>query len=206
MSSVTGNNFLIGGDLYKEVQVIILGQDHRPQFVKVTVQVKDDRALGRRHVVAIEFGRQILLEMALPAASLAHRLSPLRLEGADHQVIVIGRHVDRQREPRQHAVGLVPRAKIRRRVSLERVRDPLLRVHLVAAGDGEVLRDAGQVSPIPKWVAMLCGQLFGDVAAEWEGRERGTGAEKRSAPALLDAGEEHFPEGVAQRTLHDRAR
>jgi hypothetical protein len=52
------------------------------------------------------------------------------------------------------------------------------------------LRDARQVCPIRKWVAMFGGPLFGEVAAEWEGWVCGTGAEERGAPALLDTVQE----------------
>src|SRR6516165_6053739 len=109
---------LIGGKPHEEVQVIVLGQHHRLRFVEITVQVKDDRLLGRRHVTLFELGRQVL-DVALPAASLAHPLSPLRLEGADHEVVVVRCHVDRERELRQHAMGLIPRAEIRRRAFLK---------------------------------------------------------------------------------------
>ena len=70
-------DFRVGSDPHEEVQVIILGQDHRPWCVKVTMQVKDERSLCRRHVTATELGR---LDLALPAASPAQTLFSLGLE------------------------------------------------------------------------------------------------------------------------------
>jgi len=40
---------------------------------------------------------------------------------------------------------------------------------------------------------MLGGPSLGEPAAEWQRRERSPGAEKRGAPALLDAVQEQFP-------------
>src|SRR5262249_57923544 len=99
----------------------------------------------------------------------------------------------------------IPRREMRRRAFLKGVRELLLRKHRIV-GDGEVLRDAREVCPVRKRVTMLGGPLLGEPAAEWQRRERSPGAEKRGAPALLDAVQEQFPVAGAQRTLHDRAK
>ena len=183
----------------EEVEVVVLGQHERLREAEVTMEVVHDRVrrARRRAARVAEVARLRPHSRArVPPADLAPRLFAAAAERLVHEVVVVGRDVDRQRQVRQDRVRLVVDAEVGRRDRLELGADELLRVHRVVLMDADVLRHARQVVAVIERIGVLAGPAGGELRAERQRPVAHPRAQEGRARPGRDPPEQQLPVGV----------
>ncbi len=162
--------------------------------VEVTVQVVDERPVGGGLETRFEDGLLPgdLLREPVPAAELPFGLAVAVLERLPHEIVVVGRDVDREAQIGQDSVRLIRRGEIGRFDALELPSNGLLWVHVVPV-DGQELRHSGEVGGVVQGVIVLFGPLLRHARPRGQRSRRRACADEGCAFPVLDEVDQLFP-------------
>ncbi|HEY2964084.1 MAG TPA: hypothetical protein VGJ37_16810, partial [Pyrinomonadaceae bacterium] len=124
-------------------------------------------------------------------------------KGLKKKVVVVGCDVDRQRKFGQDAMRFVRVPEIRRLDPIELPDQFALGTNCVVL-DCEKLGDSRQISAIIQWVSLFVRPPLSNSRTQGKYTGASTGAEKRSALAILDSLKEQIPIGFSETVLHLR--
>ena len=122
-------------------------------------------------------------------------------QGLDHEVVVVGRQVNRQRKVGQDAVGLIGRSKVRSGAAAQPLQDELLGVGQVVL-HREELRNPDEIRVIGHRIVEPLSPFAGDLSPERQSAVTRTRPQERHALARRDAPQQDLPVPIGQCTCH----
>ena len=153
--------------------------------------MKHDGISNRGSEILVE-NRRLVFDQGIPPTKFAPRIPVARFERANHEIVIVGREINRQRQIRQQRMRLIRRVEIRRDRAIKLLENFFLgkcRVEL----NGEKLRHLNEIGWVVPRVFVLSRPVRRDFRAEWKGGEARACTQKWNTTLVGDSFEQDRP-------------